>query len=98
MGWSRCIGGFVLYMGLEGFAISEKLSRSIEKRPRHMAGSFLLLAVLPCIWGSNCGWYPCWPKLIPVYDDAAFVTVVAHLAGDHFDGHANFHGLVADVS
>ena len=33
MGWSRCIGGFVLYLWLEGFAISEKLLKSTEKDP-----------------------------------------------------------------
>ncbi len=36
-------------------------------------------------------------ELIPVYDHAAFVAVVAHLAGDHFHRHANRDRLFANV-
>src|SRR5512139_2475842 len=36
-------------------------------------------------------------ELIPVYDQAPLVTVIAHFAGDHLDGHTDLHGVVVYI-
>src|SRR5215207_3171741 len=37
------------------------------------------------------------PKLIPVNDQPSFVSIIAHFAGYHFDGHADLDGSVVHV-
>src|SRR5688572_16402071 len=37
------------------------------------------------------------PEFIPVYDQPSFVAVVAHFAGDHFNGHADLDSSVVHV-
>ena len=53
MGWSRCIGGIVLYMGLEGFEIGEKLSKSIEKYPAIWRGIRYFWLFYPVLGGQT---------------------------------------------
>ena len=39
----------------------------------------------------------CRAEFIPVNDQTALVAIVAHLAGDHFDGHADFDGGIVHI-
>ena len=36
-------------------------------------------------------------EFIPIHNDPALIAIVAHLARDHLDWHANFHGRVVEV-
>src|SRR5258706_4681633 len=36
-------------------------------------------------------------KFVPVNNQSTLVAVVAHFAGDHFDGHADLNGVVVHV-
>jgi divalent metal cation (Fe/Co/Zn/Cd) transporter len=43
-------------------------------------------------------WYASlWVEIIPIYDRPALITGVAHLAGNHLAGYANFHGIVVHI-
>ena len=53
------------------------------------------------VYGSRV-WYvlnvvQCGPKLIPIHDQPSLIPVISHLAGDHFDGHADLNGGVVHV-
>src|SRR5215207_8380705 len=38
-----------------------------------------------------------WPELISVNNQPSFVAVIAHFAGDHFDGHADLNRVIIHV-
>jgi hypothetical protein len=38
-----------------------------------------------------------WPEFVSIYNESSFVTIIAHFASDHFNGHADLDGVVVHV-